>query len=245
VIRIEFDTSKVLPHLRDLRRNQIPFAIALTLNGIAAESLRGVKQVVTQRGGYRSERSLRWALGALQFLPVHRATKDKLEAQIGLYPGLRHRTLLLPLRERGGTRTPDWRSPGVGIYGPRVAVPLLRPMDRKLYPVNLGLSARRAIEGGYRVGKRQLKPGDAFERQRSLRGKQRTWVMKTAKGPIVMQRVGSGNTISARRPLFALKSTVPVPKKPFFFDTVRRTVQQRGVEIGNAAIARALGTATR
>ncbi len=245
MIRIEFDTSKVLPHLRDLRRNQIPFAIALTLNNIASESLRDVKQVVTQRGGFRSEKSLKWALGSLQFLPVHRATKDKISAQIGLYPGLRYRRLLLPLRESGGTRTPDWRSPGVGVYGPRVAVPLVRPMDRKLYPAALGLAARRSVEGGYQVGKRKLVVGDAFARQRTLRGKQRTWVMATAKGPIVMQRVGSGNTITARRPLFALKSTVPIPRKPFFFDTVRRTVQQRGIEIGNAAIARALASAKR
>jgi hypothetical protein len=247
MLRITLDTKQLISELVDFRRDQLPFWVSLTLNGVASEVQGAQKQVLMQRGGYRSAGGLKWALNQVRFDSQSRARKDKLRAEVFVFTGVGTYSLL-PLRERGGIRGASSRTPGVGIYGPRVAVPLEDNMPRKLYPVNLGLQPRRAIEGGFSLGKRRLGEQDlsTWSRTRTLRGKERTWVMRTARGPIVFQRIGRGNTPGARRPLFALKTSVPVPAiggGGWFYSTAQRVVQQRSGAIAYGAWQRAIRSA--
>lgn len=247
MIRITLDTRQMLRQLADFRRDQLPFWASLVLNGVASEVQAAQKQVLMQRGGYRSAGGLKWALNQVRFDRQSRATKEKLRAEVFVFPGVGTYSLL-PVRERGGIRGASSRTPGVGIYGPRVAVPLEENMPRQLYPVNLGLQPRRAVDGGFQLGRRRIGAADldTWGRTRSLRGKERTWVMRTGRGPMVFQRIGRGNTIGARRALFALKTSVPVPPiggGGWFYGTAQRVVEQRSGAIAYQAWTRTMRTA--
>jgi hypothetical protein len=245
---IRLDTKQLTRELVDFRRDQLPFWLSLTLNRVAGAVQEAQKQVIMQRGGYRSSGSLRWALNQVRFDRQSRATKDKLRAEVYVWPGTGVYSLL-PVRERGGTHLPSRGATlGVGIYGPRVAVPLQDGTPRKLYPVNLGLQPRRAIEGGHTLGRKAMSEDQMarWGRTRNWRGRERTWLMKTSKGPMVFQRTGRGNTTAARRPLFALKPWVPVPAiggGPWFSGTAQRVTSRQAGAIAYGAWQQAMRTA--
>ena len=221
---IEFDLDTFTGQLDDAAMKQLPFALALALNRTAEEAQEAVRNRIRMRGfTIRSAQSDAWLSRRVMFYKQDRANKDHLWTALqvdqpnasggGKLAGSRS---LLGFLEDGGART-GMRPIGDGTVFPNAVVVPVRnsPIDsipRSLYPVNLGLSAKREISGKLALGR--------------LRGKQRTFVVRTSTGTgLVLQRQGAGQ--ENVRALFFIKPQTRVTGRHFFYPTVQRTVEQR------------------
>lgn len=137
----------------------------------------------------------------------------------GLNAGFdRYRGSLLPMMERGGM-TPGPRAFGGNAAYGRYAVPVARYDSRprhplSLWPINLGLQARRSISGPLTSG--------------GLRGKHRTYLVPITNAPghaMIFQRFGKGKG-SDSMPIFWTMPQTRVPSRPYFLSTVQPLVQQ-------------------
>ena len=221
---IEFSLDEFTGQLDEAAMQQLPYALALALNRTTEEAQEAVRNRIRMRGfTIRSAQSDAWLTKRVMFYRQDRASKDHLWTALqvdapnasggGKLAGSRS---LLGFLEEGGSRTSQ-RPIGDGTVFPNAVVVPVRsgPMDsvpRGLYPVNLGLSAKREISGKLALGR--------------LRGKQHTFVVRTSTGAgLVLQRQGSGE--SGVRALFFIKPQTRVTGRHFFYPTVQTTVEQR------------------
>lgn len=246
-IEITMNVDDMLGELNDAAREQLPFAMAQAINMTVEDAQQAVRDRILMRGfTMRSANSARWLTNQVKFYRGDRATKYKLEAALTVEggagfgqrdPGSSVGRSLLAFLEEGGTRQ-GVRPIGDGsVFGPSIVVPArTSPMDqipRSLYPANLGLSPRRAIEGGWTR---------AHGGKWSLRGARRTFVVRTAAAQgIVLQRFGKGR--AGVRALFFIRPRVQVRGRHFFYPVVQQVVQERfGYNFG-LAFAEAARTA--
>jgi hypothetical protein len=224
----------ILQTLGRMQLEQAPWAIRWTNRVLAREVVEKTQHVIKQRF-YTSPRGLRFLQSQVRVLGpntvmgrVHRPRggfDGSMSAVVGVVPRegkgqhgswMNYRGSLLPMMEEGGM-TPGPRDFGGSIGFGRYAVPVRHYGDRraiplKLYPINLGLQARRSIAGPLKAG--------------ALRGKERTYLIRT--GPhagMIFQRYGKER--DATMPLFATVAQTRLPARHFFYPTARAVVDQR------------------
>lgn len=241
-ISVRAQLEDVLAGMGELQRKQAPFAVKWAINAVAADVGQATRNAIQQK--FRtSPAGLKFLLAHVQVAGVGqgrqwkrmgvRATEDQfMSAMVGVVPPggkgqhaswQRYRGSLLAMLEGGGPTPGPKRFGGresgaASDYG-RYAIPVRRPTDRtpvplRLYPINLGLSARRTVEGPMRGG--------------SLRGKHRTFLMPIANSPgnaMIFQRYGRER--DALMPLFWTQRETRLPARRYFFPTAERVVDTR------------------
>jgi hypothetical protein len=237
---IRTNVDAVLKTLDDVAMRQVPFALSLALNRTAEEGRDAVIQHIHQHGfTIRSSTSGAW-LDKHAFVPPQmRASKRMLRVQLRVSPpGLKTgRYSAEPWLDQGGVREGTRPIGRGGLFDRAVAIPYRKgaPMTiipRALYPVNLGLTPRRTIEGGWDFSAR--KKGSRRQilsnyRKFTLRGLERTFVVtdraKGAGAGMLFQRTGPGrNDI---RPLFTIRRQITVQGRDYFLPTAQRTFRDR------------------
>jgi hypothetical protein len=224
----------VLKTLDRLQLEQAPYAIRWTVNALARDVAQATRNNIQQR--FRaSPAGLRYlhrhvkilgpntTLGRLHsprggfdrsMSAVVAVIPPEAKGQLGGWT--RYRGSLLPMMEDGGL-TPGPRDFGGVIGLGRYPVPVRRPTDRtpiplRLFPINLGLQARRAIAGDLS--------------RATLRGKHRTYLIKTGSNAgVIFQRYGKER--DATLPLFATQAQTRLPARRFFYPTAVRIVDLR------------------
>lgn len=219
-ISITFDIDPLMRELSDTGKKQVPFALALALNRTAEEMQEAVRQRIFARGFViRSAATARFLSNAIKIRRSDRATKTQFRAAVRIESSGKGggRAGLLGFLEEGGVRYSQFAIGSGVVFGPgSVAVPI-RPtpstqVPRNLYPAQTGLQERRSISGGLTKA--------------SLRGKRRTFVVRTRPGEgLVLQRTGPGRRDT--RALFVIKPRVRVQGRRFFFVTAERTAIER------------------
>jgi hypothetical protein len=231
-ISIRAQIEPTLKAMDRLQLEQAPFAVRWTVNALARDVVQATKNNIQQR--FRaSPQGLRFLQmqvrvlhgdGKLSRIHAPQGGFDRtMSAIVGVIPPEgkgqfagwnRYRGSLLPGMEEGG-RTPGPRDFGGMIGLGRYWIPERRPTDRtpipmRLFPINLGLQARRSIEGG--LGRGQLK------------GKQRTFLLKTREGhATIFQRHGRDR--DAITPLYHTHPQAQLPARRYFYPTALRIVE--------------------
>jgi hypothetical protein len=170
---LTIDTKAMIAELDDIRRNQVPFAMALAMNRtmeeVQVEFIRHMESTFTIRNRVFMRRLVKIA-------PEDRALKDRLSAGIRI-EGPRakpNRGKVLTRHEAGGTRQAAGQAP---MYIPTKA---LRPtpqstISQALYPSYLGVVSSRVGGSGEMFAPRMSSVGPRGTRQ--VRGKRGTFVL--------------------------------------------------------------------
>lgn len=216
-----------------MRLKQLPYARNWMVNQLAWDIRQGTRNTIQQKLR-TSPRGLRFLLNHVRVLNPRSVrgranlpdgTDGEGRAFVGIIPPggkgehagwSRYRGSLLAMLEAGG-RTPGPRDFG-GVMGlGRYAIPERRPTDRtpvpmRMFPINLGLQARRSIEG-------KLTPGQ-------LRGKRRTFLIKRSEGrSTIFQRYGRER--DAITPLYHTIPQAHLPGRHYFYPTAQWIVDTR------------------
>ncbi len=242
MLRWTIDARKILDEFVNAELRQVPFAMMLGLNRLANEAQ------ASERKGMESRFTLRrveWNLRGIKIEKANRATKTSWKVIIQVDP----RVSYLDRFEEEGVHEPFggrhflW-VPNAAVFRNRI----IQARD-PLHPKNL-----RLRQSGQRVV-----------------GDQGTYMVRTPKGPMVIQRLGKGQGTSftssslskltleslgkkrggalvkdrkaGSQVLYVLRARVSVPLKLEFFPTVTRVVEERAAPVFREAVSRAMATA--
>ena len=215
-------------------------ALALTQREIAKATARGINRA-TAAGRRAAQRNLKTVFPgarppALKFFRLNvrferreSATPERLQARVTVNApnyAMRAPWLILTTFEDGGIQSPRDLIP---TLGKRRAVPVANtPKPPAAWsPKNLGLAYRTDAAGSlFRAVGRGALGGASRGNQPAIRrgqvlGKHRTFVMKVGPVYAIMMRTGP-KTIA---PLWWLRPTQVVPRRPWFGDTSRRATE--------------------
>lgn len=233
------DTGEALGALID---RQMPFALSLAINTTLEKAQQTAQDTQRYRFKIRTAQSEKFLQNQIQL--AVKAKKGNLygKLQVGDPMAKVRRYSQLPMLEEGGTRSGSAVLGRDGsVFGGVELIPLKKPTPRRLYPANLGLQQRRAIEGGMKGG--------------SLRGKERTFVVRTGpKTGLVLQRTGSSGSWHGSKKkgsrkskkagivaLFLIRPSVTVTGRHWFLPAVDQIWEKEF----NANVDRALEYALR
>lgn len=244
MIRFTLQTESIIAQLDDASLRQVPFAMSKALNTL------GNDVQADERKGIESHFDLRrrdWNLRAIKIDKADRATKTSWKVRIQVDP----RSSYLDKFEQEGVHEPFggrnylWIPNNQGVFRNRI-IQAMNP----LHPKNLNM---------HKVGNRVI-------------GAERTFMIQGPKGPMVIQRLGSGKgthytersinrlsldswgkkgakgrLVKDRRAgtqvLYQLRERVKVPLKLEFVSTAGETVVRRGEIVFRSSLLEAMSTA--
>lgn len=227
--------------LADLELRQVPFVMALGMNLLGNEA-----QVAEQRGiqDRFDLRRVEWNLRGIKIEKANRATKTSWKVIIQVDP----RVSYLDRFEEEGVHAPFGGRHFLWVPNEAVFRNRIIQSGNPLHPKNLHMHT----DGGRVVGA------------------QGTYMIRTPKGPMVIQRLGKGQGSSftanslakitldslgkkrggglvrdrsaGTQVLYVLRERVTVPLKLEFFPTITRVVEERAEPVFRQAYTRALST---
>ncbi len=242
MLRWTVNARDIIEEMVNAEVSQVPFAMALGLNILANEAQE------SQRQGLRDRFDLRrvdWNLRGIKIEKANRATKTSWRVVIQVDTAVSY----LDRFEEEGIHEPFGGRHYLWVPNERVFRKRIIQARDPLHPKNLHL---------HQVGNRVI-------------GDQRTYMIRTEQGPMVIQRLGKGQgtfftpgslskltleTLGRKRGgklvkdrtagtqvLYQLRERVSVPLKLEFYPTITRVVEQRAAPVFREAISRAMATA--
>lgn len=189
--------------IQAIYQDQMPFAVSRAANTVAKELQTA--QRARMRGIYTVRNPL-FVDRATKIKPF--ATKANPVATVQIAPPGGQRTMgLLTRHEKGAQKT--------GKEGGKVAVPFgARPSPQQI--IERRLTFKRLQLRAYRTKKGKVQ----------LRGRERSFLVKTPQGAFVFQRTGPGRQ-DVRLLYAATKASVPIPADLHFFETAAQVVAER------------------
>lgn len=255
MLTIAFNTDAVVKDLTTVQQKQIPFAMQLTLNRTQEERQKLLQDRITSQLTIRVPSTRAGFRKVIQFGRADRADRKagKTSATLRVLGGnakaeaplLQRLSTMVLRQDEGGSRTSSelYRTtantftpggfiiPAPGLRGPS------KPMARKLYPSNLGLTARQAISGGtefaksYKGGKKKrggFKKNTAF------------YFVKPGVGIFVRQQLGARSEYDA---VWFFRQRVTLPKRLRLEETFADGLSERLQANFNGFLLYALRTA--
>ena len=238
---LTLDTKQMIAELDDIRRNQVPFAMALAMNRTMEEvqvaQIRHVEATMTIR-------SRRFIIQLIKIAPEDRAFKDRLTASYRI-EGPRakpDRGKVLTRHEIGGLRQAASQAPlfipTAYLRGSKQQV-----ISQALYPSYLGAVTSRVGDSGKLVEPKFSGIGEKGTRH--VRGRRNTFVLTPDLGHRISdrasgiyQRIGAGNGAIVR--IWQYRRTTTLKPKLAFQATFNATVAERFNENFTGALAYAL-----
>lgn len=242
MLRWALNPQAVLAELVNLEQRQIPYVMSLGLNRLANEAQEA------QRRGLRDRFDLRrveWNLRGIKIETANRATKTSWRVVIQVDA----RVSYLDRFEEEGVHEPFGGRHYLWVPDERVFRNRIIQAENPLHPKKLGM---------HQEGNRVI-------------GDQRTFMIRTPSGPMVIQRLGKGQGTSftsgslskltletlggkrggklvkdrtaGTRVLYVLRERVSVPLKLEFYPTITRVVDERTGPVFRQAVSQALSTA--
>lgn len=246
MISIRVDPRAVLGALGDIHARQVPYAISLGLNRLAAMGQKAEQNHIKQSFRLRRES---FVLRGVKINKLDRATKTKWSVTITLsYPENRH---FLDIHEPGGTRI---RHGGKRLWLPNPEVFRSRIIGRSnsLHPSQIGL--RRAGNGRIQgnAGTFMVKTGRSVlllqrtERTLTKASKRRLGSMTLDNVAVGMgphrRREKSISRNGGTRMLYRLVERVRIPARLEFVDTITSTVNKHMQSVMAQALNDAIAT---
>jgi hypothetical protein len=239
MLTFDLDTRELTAALSKVNQSVIPKALSDGVNDTAKDFQ------ATLRAGVHSRFVVRSGGFIDRMIKINRedfATPNKPEAIVRIQgpetvlgPDTRA-SEILTRHEEGGTHVRPSDSPFF------VPAHTLRPtkttvIPRRMYPVNLGITARRTIEGGFTTPKR----GDVYGLGNTILGKRGTFLApignRMGLTPGIYQRDKEAGTIQL---MWLLVQEVRLKPRLRFYATGEEVVLQRGSQHLASAIERAL-----
>ncbi|MBX3173287.1 MAG: hypothetical protein KF709_02690 [Gemmatimonadaceae bacterium] len=249
---IRTNVQELIKDFGTMQQKQLPYAVKWMLRALEKDIAQATENRIQQKFS-ASAQGLRWLQRHVKILnPGSRLGRATLgQGRTGHEHGFvaiippggaklagwdRYRGSLVAMMEQGGP-TPGPKRFGGRASGPlsdlgRFPVPVRRPgtpspFPRRLYPINLGLSARTGISTRVVGG--------------GLKGKHRTFLVPITNSPghsMVLQRFGRAKDDTM--PLFWVQRDTRLPARHFFFPTADLVVRTRLVLHFERAMQQAL-----
>ena len=249
MIQVRIDPRAALGYLSRAEQEQLPFAVSQALNQLANRAQAAEREHIRQAFKLRRES---FVLRGVYISKADRATKSSWRVVVQLqYPDARH---FLDQHEEGGQRR---RQGGRYLWQPNEEVfkskvisasnPLapknlhVRRTDHDQIKGDHGTFMVRAAGGQRLVLQRVARTLDG----RSRRGMKGLTLENFAggMGPNTRKQTRSLRRTEGVRLLYRLVSTVKIPARLQFVETVSKTVQGQFAEVARAALTKAMGTA--
>lgn len=238
---LSIDTASMIAELDDIRRNQVPFAMALAMNRTMEEvqdaQIREVESAMTIR-------NRRFILNMVKIAPEDRAMKDRLSAGIRI-EGPRakpDRGKVLTRHEAGGSKQRGSQSPFF-IPTAYLRSSPQQVISQRMYPSYLGVVTSRVGDSGRFREPTFSKVGEMGTRH--VRGRRRTFVLDPQLGHRISmrqagiyQRIGAGKGAIVR--IWQYRPTLTLEPRLAFRATFDRVVAERFNENFTGALAYAL-----
>ncbi|MHB1297280.1 MAG: hypothetical protein ACYC0B_02025 [Gemmatimonadaceae bacterium] len=231
--------NELIADLGTMGMKQAPFAVRQGIDATARDAGQAVKNIMRQRFRY-SAVGWKWIESHVKVMKTgqemaareigktrtSRAGGGDMRAWVAIIPPpakgelaswSRYRGSFIAAMEAGGP-TPGPRDFGGRLGLGRYAVPITKYDERPrfplaMFPINLGLSSRRSVEGPMTRG--------------SLVGKRRTFLLPIVNAPghaVIFQRYGRKKN-SDVMPLFWTQNETRLPARRYFFSTVEMVVR--------------------
>jgi hypothetical protein len=232
-------------------QRQLPFAIMNTINRTLNDIQTSVRKETLAKRFTVAPQKVRFVENLVKRRSDDIASKQSLIGRVRIEgpENDASRSVILARHERGGTSH-------MVTYPLFIPTKDIRPNDyalvpKKYYPSALGLSDRRAIDGGFvpgsTRGKRRAIPGLATPVNKLRKaGVGATFILKpkaNLKAWGIYQRVGSGKGGDSLKMLWAFRTQIRLKPRLDFYGTSRRVVADRITGHFQQALAQALATA--
>jgi hypothetical protein len=244
MIRFSIDARAVQAALQDVEVRQIPYIMKLGMNALGNAAQQSVREGLQARFTLKRKT---WNLNAIKIEKLDRATKTNWRVILRLDP----RASYLEKFEEEGYHHPFGGRNYLWVPNERVFRKRIIMATNPLHPKNLNMR---------QVGGRVI-------------GDQRTYMIRTSTGPMVLQRMGTGkgryfrdssikkltldsfgqkrggklmrDKTKGTQVLYVLRSSVRVPLKLEFVWTISKVVRAQATPIFREALGKALRTARR
>lgn len=254
MIRFSIDARAVQAALQDVEVRQIPYIMKLGMNALGNAAQQSVREGLQARFTLKRKT---WNLNAIKIEKLDRATKTNWRVILRLDP----RASYLEKFEEEGYHHPFGGRNYLWVPNERVFRKRIISAGDKLHPKNLHMGT---VQGPAQKGS---KGGHA------IIGLQRTYMIRTSTGPMVLQRMGPGkgryfrdssikkltldsfgqkrggklvrDKTKGTQVLYVLRSSVRVPLKLEFVWTISKVVRAQATPIFREALGKALRTARR
>lgn len=225
---LSIDTDQMVKELDDIRRNQVPFAMALGMNWTMLDVQEAQREQIDRE---MTVRNPRFIYQAVKIAPEDRASKTKLTAGMRIEGPRKDpdRGKVLTRHEMGGNRQSASQAP---FFIPMLALRRFpeQVISQKMYPSYLGVVTSRVGDSGRFVEPKRSKRGPKGTQH--IRGRQRTFVLDPQLGHNVSQRaagiyqrVGVGRSGIVR--IWKYQPTLVLKQKLQFQATFDRVVAER------------------
>ena len=254
MLRYSIDARSIQAALQDVEIRQIPYIMKLGMNALGNAAQMKVREGLDARFTIKRKT---WNFNAIKIDKQGRASKTLWRVIIQVDP---RASYLDKFEDEGyhipfGGRNYLW-VPNAAVFRKRII-----SAGDKLHPKNLHMGT---VQGPARKGS---KGGHA------IIGLQRTFMIRTSSGPIVLQRLGAGQGRSFKdssikkltldsfgkkrggklmqdkakgtQVLYVLKERVKVPLKFEFVQTISKAVREQATPIFREAMGRAMRTARK